>query len=300
VEIPVLVNGGAGQGRAGSGIADIEAAFRAAGLEARIVTSTDEESIVDLAARVAREKPQLIVAAGGDGTLNAVASAVAGTEIVLGVLPLGTLNHFAKDLKIPLDAAQAAQTIARGHIAQIDVGVVNGRVFLNNSSLGLYPHIVRARESKRRQHGWGKWRALVWATWLVFRRSPFLRLRLCLEKQESQYGASVVFIGNNRYVMEGFNIGSRERLDAGVLSLYATQRRGRLGLFLLASRALLGRLQQAEDFDTLTAQTIVIESRHKRLHVATDGEVAVMNTPLEYSIRPGALRVIVPAPGASA
>src|SRR5581483_6186931 len=141
---------------------------------------------------LARDKPPVIVAAGGDGTLNAVASALVGTDIALGVLPMGTLNHFAKDLKIPLDVAHAARAIAEGHTKTVDVGVVNGRIFVNNSSLGLYPHIVRARELKQHRPGWGKWTALVWATWLVLRRSPFLRLRLCLERAESRYAASLV------------------------------------------------------------------------------------------------------------
>jgi diacylglycerol kinase family enzyme len=96
--------------------------------------------------------------------------------------------------------------------------------------------------------------------------------------------------------MEGFNIGQRQRLDSGRLSLYVSQGRGRAGLLLLALRALFGRLHQAEDFKALTAENIVVETRHSRLHVAADGEVAVMDTPLEYRIRPRALRVIVPAP----
>jgi diacylglycerol kinase family enzyme len=295
VEVPVLLNGAAGQGRAGSDAARVEDALRAAGLTPRII-SCETGELGEAAQRVAREKPRVVVAGGGDGTINAVASAVVGSDTALGVLPLGTLNHFAKDLKIPLELPQASQTIAAGHTVNVDVGCVNGRVFLNNSSLGLYPQIVRARESQQRTLGRGKWPALARATWLVFRRSPVLRLRLCLDELETQYVASLVFIGNNRYVMEGFNLGTRERLDAGVLSLYATQRRGRWGLFRLAFRALVGRLEQAQDFDALTAQTIVIDTRHRRLPVATDGEVNVIETPLEYAIRPRALRVIVPAP----
>ena len=294
MEVPVVLNAAAGQGRASADQATVETALRAAGLTPRIL-SGHGDTLDAVAKRAVAAKPPVIVAAGGDGTVNAVASAVAGTDVALGVMPLGTLNHFAKDVGIPLAVDEAAQAIARGRVVNVDVGSVNGRIFINNSSIGLYPRIVRARESRQHKAGWGKWSALAWATWLVLSRSPTLRLRLCLANQESQYAASLVFIGNNRYVMEGFSIGKRERLDEGALSLYATQRRGRVGVLLLAFRALVGRLQEAPDFDSLTAQTIVIESRHKRLHVATDGEVNVLRTPLEYAIRPGALRVMVPA-----
>jgi diacylglycerol kinase family enzyme len=104
-----------------------------------------------------------------------------------------------------------------------------------------------------------------------------------------------VFIGNNEYLMEGFDIGKRERLTGGRLSLYVAQRPGRLGLLLLAVRALMGQLREVKDFDILVAKEILIETRHKRIRVATDGEVTVMNTPLRYRILPGALTVIVPA-----
>jgi diacylglycerol kinase family enzyme len=262
---------------------------------ARAHAATGPE-LCGLAQRIAAERPRAIVAAGGDGTINAVASAIAGTGITLGVLPLGTLNHFAKDIGIPLDVEVAAATIAAGHTTEVDVGEVNGQVFINNSSLGLYPQIVRHRETQQRRLGRGKWPALAWATLMAVHRSAFMTVRLKLDDVESVYRTTFVFIGNNEYVMEGFSIGSRERIDSGRLSLYVSHRRGRLGLILLGLRALFHRLKQANDFDALTAQSIVVETRRRALHVATDGEVLTMTTPLEYRIRPRALRVFVPAP----
>jgi diacylglycerol kinase family enzyme len=298
--VPVLVNAAAGGGHNAQERQALEQMFRSAGVEARIVPTTSGADLRSSAERLLRDKPSVIVAGGGDGTINALASVLAGSDVPLGVLPLGTLNHFAKDLRIPLDLSQAAATIAAGHSTCVDVGEVNGRIFVNNSSLGLYPHIVRDRDSQQRRLGRGKWAALMWATWTVTRRSPFLRMRLCLDDQEQQYTSTFVFIGNNEYVMEGFNIGQRERLDGGRLSVYVTHRRGRAGLFMLGVRALFGRLHQARDFDVRTAQTLTVETSHKQLHVATDGEVVVMETPLAYRIRTRALRVIVPAPSAAA
>ena len=294
--LPVIINGSAGTGHTEAECSRLSGIFADAGLDARVLPARNGEELQAIARRVASEKPRTIVAGGGDGTLNAVAAAIAGTDTALGVLPLGTLNHFAKDLNIPLEPEAAARTIAAGHSVAVDVGEVNGRTFINNSSLGLYPQIVRHRETQQRRLGRGKWPALMWATVTMLRRSPFLSVRLSLDDEQQRYMTTFVFIGNNEYVMEGFNIGQRERLDTGRLSLYVSQGRGRAGLLLLALRALFGRLHQADDFKALTAHNIVVETRHSRLHVATDGEVSVMETPLEYRIRPRALRVIVPAP----
>lgn len=297
--IPIIVNASAGAGRAKEGLDTLEDIFRGVGLEVRMVPFKSGDDLKSMAADAAATRPPAVVAAGGDGTINAVASAIVGTGIPLGVLPLGTLNHFAKDLGIPLDVTEAARIIAGGHVTEVDVGSVNGHIFLNNSSLGLYPSIVRNRESQQRRLGRGKWPALLWATWTVLRRRPFLNVALCLDDVKRQCRTSFVFIGNNEYTMEGFNIGARERVDQGCLSVYMSQRRSRHRLLMLAIRALFGRLYQTRDFEAITAQSLTVESRHRRLHVATDGEVNLLDTPLEYGIRARALRVLVPAPAAS-
>ena len=119
----------------------------------RVTLSSSGAEIIEAARHAARQKPWAIVAGGGDGTINAVASTLVGSNIALGVLPLGTLNHFAKDLNIPLELEAAAHNIIAGHASQIDVGEVNGRIFLNNSSLGLYPTLVRQRKKQQEQLG---------------------------------------------------------------------------------------------------------------------------------------------------
>ena len=228
-----------------------------------------------LAQRAVQERYQTVVAGGGDGTINAVASALVGTEVALGVLPLGTLNHFAKDLRIPLDLESAVHTISEGCTVPVDVGEVNGQVFLNNSSLGLYPRIVRHRSKQQERLGRGKWPAFLWAALTMVRRYPFLHVRLCLDGGELVRQTPFVFIGNNAYQLDLFHIGARICLDAGALSLYVAHRTGRLGLLALALRAFLGRLHRTKDFDTLCVKEVSIETRSTRLLVATDGEVSV-------------------------
>ena len=201
-------------------------------------------------------RPGVIVAGGGDGTVSTVAAALVDTDISLGVLPLGTLNHFAKDLGLPLELDAAVGCIAGGATSRVDVGEVNGRVFVNNSSLGLYPDIVRDREQQQKRFGRGKWHALLRASIAALRRYPFLHVSLTVEGRERAYRTPFVFIGNNDYRMEGLALGERTALDDGLLSLYVAQRPGRLRLVQLALRALLGRLRETRDFDQMHATEI--------------------------------------------
>jgi diacylglycerol kinase family enzyme len=272
-------------------LADI---FKSSGVDAEIELARSGADIVEMAQKAARSTYQTIVAGGGDGTVSAVASALIGSEKTLGVLPFGTLNHFAKDLNIPLDLEAAARVIIEGHSTQVDVGEVNGRVFINNSSLGLYPDVVRRRE-QRQKLGYGKWNSLVRSAFKVLRRYPFLDIRVNADGKEMVTRTPFIFIGNNAYEMESFNIGGRTCLDEGHLSLYMTPRVGRFGLVQLAVRALFGKLNQAKDFVSLCKDEIWIETRRKQLRVAMDGEVLMLETPLHYRVRPGALRVFVPA-----
>jgi diacylglycerol kinase family enzyme len=292
--VVVIINASAGIGYDAQWSAELDARFRAFDFAPTIFLASSAAELIACATQAREQGAPIVVAGGGDGTINAVASKLVGSAATLGVLPLGTLNHFAKDLGIPLALDLAIANLARGHIAKVDVGEVNGRIFLNNSSLGLYPDIVRDREQQQRRLGRGKWLALGWATTTALRRLSFLSVRLIVNGERHARRAPFVFIGNNEYVMQGFNIGERRRLDGATLSLYVAQRPGRLGLLRLALRALFGRLAQASDFNMLLAPEIEVFTRHKRLHVATDGEVTVMATPLHYCIRPGALAVIVP------
>jgi diacylglycerol kinase family enzyme len=267
--------------------------FAELGVPARILLAPGGTQVPELARRAVKENSQIIVAAGGDGTINAVASELMGTSITLGVLPVGTWNHFAKDLRIPQDLEGAARNLLTGRAVPVDVGEVNGRIFLNNSSLGIYPRMVRRREEQQKQ-GRQKWIAFAQASLSVLRHYSLLRVRLCLEGKEFLRETPFVFIGNNRYEMEGLNIGGRKRLDAGELCLFVANRAGRLDLVRLAFLAFFGRLRGASDLDALTAKQFSIETRRPQTSVSADGEVHQMNTPLNYVIRPGALRVIVP------
>jgi diacylglycerol kinase family enzyme len=293
--VTVIVNGGAGHGHDDRAADDLRSKLDAAGLDAELVLAKDGEEMIATAKRALEKGAQMVAAGGGDGTINAVGSVMVGSGVPFGVLPLGTLNHFAKDLGVPLELDAAVRNLAEGVPRRVDVGEVNGRIFLNNSSLGLYPDIVRDRERQQRRLGRGKWPAAMWATLAALRRYPFLSMRLTVKGQTLARRTPFVFIGNNRYKMEGLSIGERDCLDDGLLSLYVAQHPTRLGLLRFAFDALRGKLGSERDFDVLEAAAFEIETHRHRLHVATDGEVTMMDAPLRYRVRPGALTVLVPA-----
>lgn len=267
--------------------------LRERGLHWRVRAARETGELAALARAAAEGDAGVVVAGGGDGTVSAVASHLAGSAKILGVLPLGTLNHFAKDVGIPLDLGAAVDAIAAGAVAVIDVAEVNGRLFLNNSSVGLYPKIVLRREAERRR-GRSKWLALISALYRTLRQYGMIRARVTADGQCFQRRTPILFVGNNEYQIEGRDLGGRKHLDRNVLCLYALHKTGPWGLLQFVVRALLRRAWRVKDFDALQARAIDVETRRKRLSVALDGEVIVLETPLRYRIRGAALRVIVP------
>ncbi|MEP7214459.1 MAG: diacylglycerol kinase family protein [Acidobacteriota bacterium] len=268
--------------------------FNEHGIDADIRVAGEGDDISQLARDAVESGVETIVAGGGDGTISAVAAEVVRSGKVLGVLPLGTLNNFSKDLEVPQELADAVAVIADGSTTAIDVGEVNGRIFINNSSLGLYPRIVRHREAQQRI-GRGKWRSALWAALKVFKRSPFLKVKLALGDHELFRKTPFVFVGNNAYEMDIYNIGRRQSLSDGKLSVHLLRRGGRAALVMLVIRTLFGRLRQAKDFEELTTSEIEVTTKKSRVLVALDGEVETLDSPLTYRILPAALRVIVPA-----
>jgi diacylglycerol kinase family enzyme len=296
MRVIVLLNHHSGAAAAANAGGDRQAlalrALEAAGVQADL-RAVDGAALHDVAKAALRESADAIVAAGGDGTINAIAAALAGSEKPMGVLPMGTLNHFARDLGLPVDLNQAAALIARGKVRAVDVADVNGRTFVNNSSIGLYPHIVKSRDRQMERFARSKWFALLRATFAVFKRFPAVRVRISAEQQTHLCDTPFAFIGNNEYEINLLDLGRRKTLDRGELCLYFTRRSGRMGMLLLAMRALVGRLRQAKDFDAMCVKEVWIDSPKKHLRVSLDGEVVEMTPPLHYRIRAGDLKVLV-------
>ncbi len=283
-------NGGAGDP---TGVERVSLAFRRAGLEAKVEAPSKDAFLAGVRKAVASDA-DIVAIGGGDGTLGLGAEALLGSAKPLGVLPLGTLNHFAGDAGIPSDLDQAVEVIGSGRVIEVDVGEVNGRIFLNNLSIGLYPTAVAEREELRHRSGGGKWPAMLNASANVFRRFPLLHVALYAEGQVVALTTPFVFVGNNRYEMSLLTLGTRASLQGGELSVYVPRDGERTGLLRLALRALLGRLDQEREFHSTTLRELEIRTRRSSLRVSFDGEVARMTSPIRYLIRPRALRVLVP------
>lgn len=286
----LIVNPGAGGSNASQQTEGLIATLRKCGLNAEPM-STGTLDPGEAARTALRRGSTTLIAAGGDGTVSAVAAAVVDAGAVLGVLPVGTLNHFAKDLHIPLDIEEAARVIAAGKVKRVDVAEVNGRVFINNSSLGVYPHMVMFREEHLKK-GLGKWGALFRAAVAVLRRVPFLQVRLSTGNAEISRLTPLVFVGNNDYALTGLDAGTRENLDAGTLCVYIMNVGSGVELVKVSLRALLGRA--ADNLDALCTDEVSVETKRRVVRLSTDGEVSLMETPLHYRIRPAALRVLAP------
>lgn len=302
----VLVNRSAGSVvRSGLTAEEIGAAFAAAGVEAEVRFLPGAE--IAAAARAAvRNGFGAVVAAGGDGTIRCVAGVLAdggaaesagGRTVPLGVLPVGTLNHFARDLGIPLDLKEAAAVVTGGRVHRLDLGEVNGEIFVNNSMLGFYPPVVRERDRQRRHLGRGKWWATISALAKVVPRLPALRLRIETAGQTLERTTRFVFVGNNEYVMHAFRFGARGRLDSGDLYLYVADAPDRSHLVRLALLSLVRDLKAAERFEAWRLPEVTIDLVHpaRTIAVYMDGEVEHLAPPLCYRVRPRALPVLLPA-----
>lgn len=245
-------------------------------------------------------RPKILVAAGGDGTLNAVASAVVNTRHVLGVIPAGTLNHLARDLAIPLSAEEAAASMLEGHEIQIDVGAANNRFFLNNSVIGLYPFYRKSRDAYERRGLGANFITRCIAVFRSFARTiwrlPQHDLRLTFDDGSPvEVRTAFVLIANNDHELEHWNLGHRESLDDGHLWVYILKRSTRWSMLRFFLRFVFKRFSRHEAFHIFKARSIRVESRASSLKVGLDGEIARLETPLEYRSLPRALRVMAPA-----
>ncbi len=256
---------------------------------------TREEKVIDTVQRAWNEGSKVIVAAGGDGTVSCVASAIIelGIEVKLGVLPIGTLNHFAKDIGMPQDIESAFKAFHAGKSMFVDAAKVNDRYFINNSSLGLYPFVVSERDAIKRR-GFRKWIRFVVATMKALKKYPFVRVAFETSEKRFVRKTPFVFIGNNTYDIEAGKMGTRSSLTDGKLSLYIAHKGSRFRLIMLAFHAFRGTVKAQKDFDTIGISTLEIQSKKSTLNVACDGEVIPMVPPIRYSIAPKALNVIIP------
>ena len=292
--VPVLINGSGGAASRDPKIEQtVRKAIKAAGIDAKVELIEGGDAEVRCKA-IAERGDELVVVGGGDGTIGAAASALIGSKTRLGNLPLGTLNHFARDLGVPTDLDEAAKLIATGKAKKVDVAEMNGRIFINNSAIGLYPLMVIDRDVQQKRLGRSKKLAMIVASVRTLARFGHQRLTLTVNDEKERVDTPLLFVGNNDYRIDIGAAGQRKNLDDGRLCVMVMRKKTRIGLIASSIRALFNRARD-DDMEMIKGvERLRVSSNRSHLPVSLDGEVVSAQPPLDYRIRKGALRVVAP------
>ena len=267
------------------------AAARAAGLEI-VELAAGVDCLDEVRSRLARGL-RLFIAAGGDGTVHHVVQALINTEGVLAVIPIGTYNHFARDLEIPLAWEAALDDALHGETRSVDTGRVNDRFFVNNLSLGLYPELVARREARGRDYP--RWKARIYAFYGTLRKYRHVTLTVEAEGHTELIRTHVFMVSNNSYDLGRTGIEApRETLSGGALSVYWLTHTSRLRLTRYIARYLAGRVRTIPGFRSFRTSHLRVQTVHAHLRLGIDGELFTLDAPLTVSIVPQSLSVRIP------
>ncbi|TCO69658.1 diacylglycerol/lipid kinase family protein [Chromatocurvus halotolerans] len=246
---------------------------------------------------LAREQSGIVVAVGGDGTLNAVANEVLGKDVPMGILPQGTFNYFGRMYGIPQDTEAALACLLDAVIRPVDVGLLNSHVFLVNASIGLYPQLLEDRETYKRRYGRSRPVALWSALVTLMRAHRSLHLQIDLEgKPRRDVHTPALVVDNNALQLKHMGIDRVGDIERHHLVAMTSRSRGTLALYGLLIRGLLSRLGDAENVESFSFDTMTVQPRRgrARMKVAMDGEITRMSAPLEFRISPDKLPLLVP------
>ena len=280
-------------GRAQEKDAALDAAIAALG-EAEVIALDPGADLAARARATAERGADVVVAAGGDGTAMAVARGLCGTGTALGILPQGTFNFFARGLGLPEDREAAARALTTARRHRLSLGALEGEVFLNNVSFGIYPAILKDREELYRS--WGRSRlAAYWSVLRTFARAQRpLRATLTLDGVEREVVTPLIFIARSAYQLQFFNLPGVEAVQKDRMVVFLGARQGRRGLFLQAWHLWRGTMQEGRDIEVLTAREIIVRTRRRRVLVACDGEKARLPSPVHLAMMDDCLDVLIP------
>jgi diacylglycerol kinase family enzyme len=292
--IAVILNARSGSQRAKEARTFLEKALKASGRSFEI-SVTSGSGLQRLAREKAEGDAEVLVAAGGDGTICGVAEAAMRSSKTLGVIPLGTFNYFARNLGIPLDLEGAARTILEGKVVRSSVLDLDGRLVLNNASFGIHRAVLLRRRKLNRLWGRHQLNSYLSVIFSAFQRAPKVRVRLTTDEGELVRETSLVMVCSNAYQMETFALAGTNCLEAGKFALYIARGSGRKTILELGLRALFRRLRPGVDYEVICSSDVTIESlRGRELHAAVDGELERLKSPIHFRIHPQSLRVLAP------
>lgn len=296
--ITVLMNPASGQDDKHSSREQIVHALQAAGRE-HTLEFADAAGLSALAARVVAEAeihPRIVVAAGGDGTINAVAGCVIGSGVPFGVIPLGTFNYFARDLGIPQDAAEATRALLGGHLRSAHVATINDRLFLINSSIGMYRRIQEERERFKQRFGRSRFIAALSGLWTLLREHRNYDVRMSIDGRSLRLHTPMILFDFNRLQLEQLDLEVADCTRRGQLAMLVLRPMSRLRLLGFALRGALYGLGDEENLVCHCAARVEVHLRRaRRVKVAIDGEMVECSLPLRVEIVRDALDVIVPS-----
>lgn len=298
-----IINAASGRSDADAKRAVIHQALQAAGRtgELRFARPAELDRVAREAAATALATRSAVVAVGGDGTINAVSQAAHAAGCAMGVVPLGTFNYFARTHGISTEPAQAAQMLMQAVPTPVQVGTVNGHVFLVNASLGLYPVLLEDRETYKSRFGRSRWVALGAAVMTLLRGHRQLHLHIDEGGVVRNVRTPTLFVGNNRLQLEqvGLNLSEHpaQHLDDGRIAAVMLKPMGTLAMVGLMLRGAMGTLGDADSVDSFAFSRMVVQPRRRKIKVAFDGEVTRMRTPLEFRVAEQPLYLLKPAEG---
>lgn len=292
--IEIILNKGSGSHQAQDSRESLTKVFRESGRSFAISVASGDE-IGRLAREKAKSDCEVLVAGGGDGTICGVAEAAREHGKTLGVLPLGTFNYFAKNLGIPLELEEAARVILEGKPVRAPVLDLDGRLVLNNSSIGIHPAVLMQRRKLYRRWGRNQLNAYLSVLITASQHPPRLRVRLATDEGEVVRETPLVMICSNAFQMEEFALDGKECLAEEKFALYVARMAGRATIFRLGMRALFRCLRPGIDYEVICTSDVTIETlRRRRLHAAVDGELETLNSPMRFQVAPQSLCVLAP------
>lgn len=295
----MVMNSGSGQRNCETTQQAIRAACAEAGRDYELIVverGPDLPGAAARAVRLARQAAGVVVAVGGDGTLNAVCQAVVGRGIPFGVLPQGTFNYFGRTHGISQNTEQAVHELLSARLEYVSLGRVNGRYFLVNASLGLYPRLLEDRELYKQRFGRSRWVALLSALVTLARAHRQLDLQLDYGGHHQCLRTPTLVVCNNPLQLQQIGIDPEPADDRDHLIALASRPVGSGALYLLLLQGLLSRMGEAENvisigFENMTTR---LGNRPRWVKVAVDGEILRMRTPLQFSIEQRVLPLLIP------
>jgi len=296
----IVMNAGSGRKQSDETRVALEDILRRAGRKFEIRIVAEPSQLADTARQAVRDAEAqngVVVGAGGDGTLCAVAQAVLGSGCAFAVLPRGTFNYFSRDHGIPADPAESIPLLLTARAFPVQVGFVNDRMFLVNASLGLYPKLLEDREIYKRQFGRSRLIALWSAAVTLLRSHRHLRLHIEHDGTIQEVRTSTLFVGNNRLQLEQIGMAEAPLLERGLLTAIAPRAIGRVAQLVLTLRGAAGRMSDADNVISFAFKRITVTRASKRsrpVKVAADGEITWLNMPLEFRVAQEPLFLLKP------